>query len=306
MAGPGWKRMAVAAVLAAALCACGPGAEGPVEPGKTEMAPVPDVLGPAERYGLSDAEIAGLSPDELVRKALEKSDVETLAGAAAEDTLSLGLLCLAQHYGVETPRDDAAAAATCTRAAEARVGFAMTTLAAMTRAGEGGLKASPAAADALLAAAAEAGDARAQLEIARARRAAAPAAARGLLEKCAAQGLDDCRFMAAQMQAAGEGGPKDAVAARAGYEVLAAGFYAPAIRELGKFWRDGVGVPKRDLEEAVVHFRRAAVLDDGEASFLLGQMAEAGEGLPKSSTDARAFYEEAAADGYAPAAARLK
>ena len=47
------------------------------------------------------------------------------------------------------------------------------------------------------------------------------------------------------------------------------------------------------------------MLDDGEASFLLGQMAEAGEGMPKSNSDALTFYQDAKTDGYAPADAAI-
>ncbi len=261
-------------------------------------------LGVRERYGLSDTEIASLAPDGLIRKAMEKSSFEALDSAAAEDKLSLGLLCLAQYYGVGTPRDDAAAAQTCARARAQGTGVATYVLSLITRAGQGGVTADAAAADALLQEAATAGDARAQRDIAIAQRTSNPAAARREAEKCAAQGNIDCRFTYAQMLAGGEGGKKDLVAAKTAYDALATGFYAPAIRELGKFYRDGVGV-NRDLEEAVTHFQRAAVLDDGEASYRLGELAEAGTGLPKSNADAIAFYEEAKIDGYAEADAAI-
>ena len=266
--------------------------------------PAGGLLGAREHYGLSDTEIASLAPDALVRKALEKSTFEAIDAAAAEDKLSLGLLCLAQYYGVGAPRDDGGAAQSCARARTQGAGVATYVLSLMTRRGEGGIAADPVSADALLKESADGGDARAQRDIAIAQHAANPAAARAEAEKCAAQGNLDCRVMYAQMLAAGEGGAKDIVAAKTTYDALAAEFNAPAIRELGKFYRDGVGV-NRDIEEAVVHFQRAAVLDDGEASYLLGELAESGVGLPKSNADAIAFYEEAKIDGYAPADAAI-
>lgn len=288
-------------LLALMLAGCGQG----VEPGETKTDPIPDVLGPTERYGLTDAEIAGLAPDALVKKALERSDVETLDAAAAEDKLSLGLLCLAHYYGVETPRDDVAAAGACTRGHKADVAIATYTLSQITRAGEGGIAANAAKADALLKEAADAGDARAQADLVGKLRSTNPREARAMAEKCGAQGNQACRFAEAQMKAQGQGGAKDLAGAKAAYDELAVAYYAPAVREVGKMLRDGVAV-NRDIDEAVIHFRRAEVLGDAEASFLLGQLAEAGEGMPQSNAEAIAFYQTAAAAGYAPAEGALK
>jgi TPR repeat protein len=287
-------RALVLAVLL--LGACTP----KVEKGETKSDPVADVLGPTERYGLSNADIAAMDPAALVEKALEKSDLDTLEAAASEDGLSLSLLCLARYHGVKGARDLAAAATDCRRAHEKGLPLGTYTLAQMTRAGEGGIAADAAAANALLREAANKGDARAQADLALAERARAPASARSAAEGCAAQGSAACKFLLAQMQAAGEGGPKDLAAAKAGYEALALSYYAPAIRELGKFWRDGIGVAAPDAEEAVVHFKRAAVLGDGEASFLLGKMADAEKG-GVTKAEAAGFYEEARAAGYPPA-----
>jgi TPR repeat protein len=290
-----------AACLAAALAACGPR----VAPGETRTEPVPDILGPTERYGLSDGDIAALAPDALVKKALEKSDMETLDAAAPEDDLSLGLLCLAHYYGEKTPRDPVAAAAVCARGHGRHVALATYALSLITRDGEGGVAADPAAADALLKEAADAGDARAQADLVAALRTRIPAQARAMAEKCGAQGNLACRFAEAQMKLQGQGGARDVAGGRAAYETLAAAYYPPAVRELGKLLRDGVG-GGRDIDEAVIHFKRAEVLGDPEASFLLGQMAEAGQGMPKSAADAIAYYRTAAAGGYEPAQVALK
>jgi TPR repeat protein len=292
-----WRTILMAAaMLAAAGC-------GPRAPEKAAEPAAPEKLGATERYGLSDAEIAALPGDALVRRALERSDVETFDAASAEDTLSLGLLCLAQYYGEGVAQDATAAAATCARGAAANAPASAYVLSLMTRAGEGGIVADAAKADALLKTAADAGDARALHATALAQAPRAPTTARANAEKCAAQGYADCRFLLAQMLAAGRGGPKDIAGARAAYEALAADFHGPATRELGKLWRDGAGVPNRNIEEAVTLFRRAAVLDDGEASFLLGQLAEAGDGVPKE--EALGHYEAAREDGYAPADAAI-
>ena len=263
-----------------------------------------ETLGAQERYGLSDADIAGLPADALIKKAMENTTFETLSAASSEDKLSKGLLCLAQYYGVGTQRDVAGAAQSCAGAKAQGVTVAAYALSVMTRNGEGGIAANPAAADALLREAANAGDARAQHDLVAGGHAGTPAAARALAQKCAAQGNVDCRFQYAQMLAAGRGGAKDLAAAKSAYDALDTEFYAPAMVELGKMYRDGAGV-NRDLDEAVIRFKRAAVLDDGEASFDLGQMAEAGEGMPKSATDALTFYEAAEAAGYAPADAAI-
>ena len=263
-----------------------------------------EILGAQEHYGLSDADIASLPADALIRKAMDKTSFETIDAAATEDKLSGGLLCLAQYYGVGTARDDASAAQSCARGKDQGVSVATYTLSLMTRNGEGGIAANGAAADAMLQEAANAGDARAQHDLVAGGQAGDPAAARKLAQKCAAQGNIDCRFSYARMLAAGQGGPKDLAAAKTALDALDGEFYAPAIVELGKMYRDGVGV-NRNLDEAVIRFKRAAVLDDGEASFLLGQMAEAGEGMAKSNSDAVAFYQAAKAAGYAPADAAI-
>ena len=261
-------------------------------------------LGATEHYGLSDSDIASLPAEALIKKAMEKTSFETIDAAASEDKLSLGLQCLAQYYGVGTARDDASAAQSCARGKDQGVSVATYTLSLMTRNGEGGIAANGAAADALLREAANAGDARAQHDLVAGGQAGDPAAARKLAMKCAAQGNIDCRFTYARMLAAGQGGPRDLAAAKTALDALDGEFYAPAIVELGKMYRDGVGV-NRNLDEAVIRFKRAAVLDDGEASFLLGQMAEAGEGMAKSNSDAVAFYQAAKAAGYAPADAAI-
>lgn len=255
--------------------------------------PLPDRLGVAERYGLSDADVMALAPDALVRKALAQSSVAQLDAAAADDGLSLGLLCAAQYYGEGTPRDEAAAAVTCARGAERNAPGAGYILSLLQRPGD------PAAADATLRAAADAGDARAQHEVAQMQRARQPRAARSTAELCAAQGHLGCRFLIAQMQAGGEGGPRDPAGATASYEAMAGENFAPAFRELGKMAR-----ARGDAKEATLQFKRAAILDDGEASYLLGEMAERGEGMAPDAATAQAHYRDASDDGYAADAPR--
>jgi TPR repeat protein len=260
--------------------------------GPASTAPLPDRLGVAEQYGLTPAEIAGLAPDALVRKALTRSTVEQFDAAATDDKLSLALLCAAQYYGEGTPRNEAAAAATCARGAEQNAPGAAYLQSLIQRPTD------PAGAAMTLEIAAEAGDARAQHEVAIAHRAREPKSARATAELCAAQGHLGCRYLLAQMTANGEGARRDLAAATAAYETLATiDYYGPAMRELGKLAR-----ARGDAKEASLQFRRAAALDDGEASFLLGEMAERGEGDLPDREAALAHYRKADADGYAPAA----
>jgi TPR repeat protein len=105
------------------------------------------------------------------------------------------------------------------------------------------------------------------------------------------------------MQQAGLGGKRDAAAALAAYQRLTeSDFHAAGTRELARMYLTGDGVA-RDLAKGVDLLKRAEVLDDGEASYLLGVQAEKGEGVAKE--EALAHYRRAAEHGYAPAQAAV-
>lgn len=257
-------------------------------------------LGAEERFGLSAEDLAALEPQALIAKALQQADFDSIEAGAAEDTLSGTLLCLAKYYGEGVEKDLAGARSVCAQASDAGSSLATYVLNLDARAAG-----DAAHADTFLKRAATAGDARAQHDLAVAVRATDARGARALAEKCAAQGLLACKHLMAEMQIAGEGGPKDQAAGVQALEALDAAFYAPAIVTLGKMYRDGVGVP-RDLEEAGVRFQRAAVLGDGEANYILGQMSQTGEGMPKDPEAAAEFFGKASAAGYAPPASATK
>jgi TPR repeat protein len=100
------------------------------------------------------------------------------------------------------------------------------------------------------------------------------------------------------MERLGEGGPKDPRAAANTYKALTEAFHPAGTREWGRALLEGRGVA-RDVDEAVLVLKRAAVLRDGEASYLLAKLAEAGEGGLKPE-EAATFAAEAAANGYVP------
>ncbi len=279
----------------------------------TPEAPPPDIaaqapaaaqVGPRERYGLTAAEEASLWPEALATRALSSSSLDLVEAAASEDPLSAGVLCAARFSGAGAPQDDAAAAQACATAKTQGSTVGAYVLSLLTRAGRGGIPADAAAADALLREAA-ATDARAQHDLALSLRTSRPAEARGLAEKCAAQGVTDCAFIVAQMQQAGEGGGRDAAAALATYQRLTDTEYHPAgTRELARMYLAGDAAP-RDVARAIDLLKRAEILEDPEASYLLGVQTEKGEGVAQDEAGALAYYRRAAERGHAPAQAAV-
>jgi TPR repeat protein len=260
------------------------------------------LLGPEERYGLSDAEIAGLEPVALARRALDQSSFDVIEAAAAErDTLSLALLCIARSYGVGTEANVESAQLTCADAAARGApigGYVQSVLARPT---------DPARADALLETAVIAGDPRAQHDRAEALIASGQSLprARSLAETCAARGNVECKFLFATLQADGVGGARDPAAARTALQKLVDPpyFHAGAARELGLLLVSGADAGPPDPAAGIPLLLRAQVLGDGQASFELGKLAEAGIGMPQSIDEALKHFDQAVADGYPPAQA---
>lgn len=272
-------------------------AEPPAEPksGLSEAAQV----GPRERYGLTPLEEATLKPADLAARALSKSSLDLVEAAAAEDPLSGAVLCSAQFSGVGAPQDDVAAAKSCAIARDQGSTMATYVLSELTRTGRGGITADALAADELLREAAMT-DARAQYALGAEMRQQRSVEARALFEKCAAQGMDDCIYEYARMRQLGLGGARDIAGALETYrELTETAFHPAGTRELGRMYISGEGLPARDVTRGVDLLKRAEVLEDPEASFLLGQQAEKGEGVPKG--EALAYYRRAAERGYAPA-----
>lgn len=273
-------------------------ARPPVEP-KSALSEAAQV-GPRERYGLTPQEEATLSPADLAARALAKSSLDLVEAAAAEDPLSGAVLCAARYTGAGAPQDDAAAAQTCTVAHEQGSTLATYVLSELTRAGRGGLTADALAADNLLREAAQT-DARAQYALGLTMRTQRSMEGRALFEKCAAQGMHDCEFELARMRQLGIGGPRDTAYALKTYQTLTEVAFHPAgTREYGRMHLTGEGLPARNVARGVDLLKRAEVLEDAEASFLLGEQAEKGEGVPKE--EALTYYRRAAERGYAPAA----
>jgi TPR repeat protein len=105
------------------------------------------------------------------------------------------------------------------------------------------------------------------------------------------------------MQQAGVGARRDAAAALATYQRLTEQDFHPAgTRELARMYLNGDGVA-RDVSKGVDLLKRAEVLEDAEASYLLGVQAEKGEGVAKE--EALAYYRRAAGRGSAPAQAAV-
>jgi len=273
----------------------------PSRPPAEPKAPLSEAaqLGPRERYGLSPQEEATLSPADLAGRALSKSSLDLVTAAAAEDPLSGAVLCSAQFTGVGAPQDDAAAALSCAVAREQGSTLATFLLSELTRAGRGGLTADALAADDLLREAAQT-DARAQHALGLTMRTSRSMEGRALFERCAAQGMHDCQFELARMRQLGLGGPRDTAAALKTYQTLTEVAFHPAgTREYGRMHLTGEGLPARNIARGIDLLKRAEVLEDAEASFLLGEQAEKGEGVPKE--EALAYYRRAAERGYAPA-----
>ncbi len=269
----------------------------PAEPksGLSEAAQV----GPRERYGLTPQEEASLMPADLAERALSKSSLELVEAAAAEDPLSGAILCSAQFTGVGAKQDDVAAAQSCATARAQGSTLATYVLSELTRTGRGGLTADALAADNLLREAAPT-DARAQYAMAMPMRTQRSMEGRALFEKCAAQGMVDCEFELARIRQLGIGGPRDTAYALKTYQALTETAFHPAgTREYGRMYLSGEGLASRDIARGIDLLKRAEVLEDPEASFLLGQQAEKGEGVPKG--EALAYYRRAAERGYAPA-----
>jgi TonB family protein len=87
---------------------------------------------------------------------------------------------------------------------------------------------------------------------------------------------------------------------RAKYEKAAAAGDTRAMRELGKFYKDGRGVPQ-DYEQARQWFERAAVAGNALAMYEVGDFYENGLDVPQDYTQARKWFEKAAAAGNADA-----
>jgi len=91
---------------------------------------------------------------------------------------------------------------------------------------------------------------------------------------------------------------------RARYEKAAAAGNAQAMRELGKLYRDGRGVP-RDYDVARQWYEKAAAAGDSLAMCELGYFYKSARGVPRDYDVARQWYEKAAAAGNAQAVYEL-
>jgi|GEM_PF-3074001 len=104
----------------------------------------------------------------------------------------------------------------------------------------------------------------------------------------------------AQMYERGQGVPEDPLKAVALYRKAAEQGFANAQFSLGVIYDQGRGV-RRNLREAAKWYRRAAEQGVATAQFNLGVLLELGQGLPQNFEEARGWYELAADQGDADA-----
>jgi len=268
-----------------------------------------DVPGATEMFGLEEDELKSLPPREIIILALERTAIETIeAEAARGDTLGRTLLCLAQMHGEGLPQDEEAARLSCSAASASGDALATYLLSILTRSGQPGYDATPAdaaRADRLLAEAAEAGDARAQIDLAQAALVAEePETAFGHAERAARQGYGPSFVLIGSMYERGLGVPQDFAQAVQWYGRGEQAGSPAAMRAMGALYESGSGVAQ-DYAQARRRYESASERGDGEASRRLAQMLERGLGGHADLARARALYQRAVDQGFAEAQADL-
>ncbi len=259
-------------------------------------------------YGFATEEIGALGPHELIATALQYTTIDVIErDARSGDRLGQVLLCLSRAYGEGLPKNTFIARQTCQAAADAGDPLALYQLSLFQRAGEGGFEESARAADRMRLEAANAGDPRAQTDIARGHLAAGRnTEAFTLLSSAAERGYRAAQVDLAALYERGEGVAKDEQAALRWYERAAEAGDAAALRALGIYTQAGKGGLDPDLPRAREHFRAASEMGDGEASRRLGAMMERGEGGAVDVEAARRLYGRAVEQGDRTAQAELR
>lgn len=163
---------------------------------------------------------------------------------------------------------------------------------------------------ALLLAAAQKGDARAQFDLGVLHMrgddvAKDPALAASWFEKAAKNGLATAQYNLGTMLLSGTGVPKDEKTAYFWFQSAAEQGHPRAQYNLGAMYLSERGAP-RDYTKAASWFKKAAEQGDAEALYSLGVMHENGYGMKKDQQAATAFYSRALSAGSAQAAAKMQ
>jgi hypothetical protein len=272
--------------------------------------PPPEVellCGAAQSYCLTEEDMKTATEGGLITKALEKASREDIvAGATEGDVLSKGLLCLADAL---VERDGAAAAVSCKDAAQANSPLGNVGLARLFIEGLAPTPKDPAAALALLSAAADKGDVRAlYLGAELAHNAGDFEGAKAALARCAPSGYLACDYLRAFMLENGQGETANVAEAVRIYTALAAPEKAFPKAQVSLAYLYETGAPPEvavNLPEAISLYRRAAVFGEGFAHFRLGALAEAGKIEGEGKAEAIGHYRAALEAGIDDAAEPL-
>lgn len=283
---------------------------GPTPDYEEDAGEFTDSPGASEMYGLEESDLGTLEPRDLIIRALETSSIETIeVEAAGGDVLGRSLLCLAHFYGEGFAEADLdAARRVCASASEGGDALATYVLSLLVREGQPGYAASPADAsesDRLLALAAEQGDPRAQVEMARiAITREDYQAALDLAEAAARQHYPPAYVVIGAMYEHGLGMETNPSQAMQWY-VRAEQAGSPAgMRSVGGLYEAGAGVA-RDFGQARRRYEAASEKGDGEASYRLASLLERGLGGDRDLERARSLYRLAIDQGFSDAQADL-
>jgi TPR repeat protein len=261
----------------------------------------------AQQFCLTKDQLRTLTEGQLIDAALQNASREKFEQAAsAGDELAAGLLCLADALRGDDP---AIAQETCTAAANLGQPLGNIGLAALLEDGKAPNVRDPAAAKALLAAAAAKGDVRAQYLVAiREHDANNFEAAKAALTPCVETGYVACRYLRAFMLENGQGEAANISEAVRIYTDLAEASPPDpdAARTLAWIMQNGAPPDiSPNLPYAIVLYRRAATMGDGFSHYMLGQLAEQGRIEGEGRAEALDHYRAAVDAGNPDAAAAL-
>lgn len=269
------------------------------------------VIDDAQAFGLSPKELAILPLNDLIDAAIQRTSLEAIErGASNGDALGQALLCAAYDQGVGVEASAETARRWCESATKAGSHLGGWILSALVRVG--GANAAPDAerADALLLAAADGGDARAQYEVGwrniTPEGADATQIETGLryTRLAAEQGFQGAQFNLAWLYENGKGVPRDYSTAMLWYQKLADEESPVGLRGLGWMKMQGWGGPQ-DFPGARDLLTKASDKGDGNASALLASLHEEGKGGDRNLDEAVRLYRLAVQQGFSDAQANL-
>ena len=262
-------------------------------------------------YGLSEKELAILPLNDLINAALQQTSLEAIErGASNGDALGQALLCTAYNQGIGVEASPETARRWCESGTKAGSHLAGWILSSLVRVGGANAAPDVERADALLLAAADGGDARAQYEIgwrnleAEASDTARQEMAVRYTRAAAEQGFQDAQFNLAWLYENGKGVPQDYATAMLWYQKLADEESPVGLRGLGWMKMQGWGGPQ-DFAGARALLTKASEKGDGNASALLASLYEEGKGGDADLDEAVRLYRLAVQQGFSDAQANL-